>query len=119
MRGVGLRLLLLFLLVSVIVGPMLLGGSVVGAMISRPALFIGAITGALAGIALSVHLAARLRLIPAQARIRTGLGGTIGFAMAAILASQPDWQSPVGPFLSGGLVPLVAVLASRGGSRLR
>ena len=97
---------------------MILGGSIIGAQISRPGLFIGAIAGGLAGIALSVYAAARWRLIPARARFRTALGGTIGFAMAAILASQPDWPSPAGPALSGLLVPLVALVGSYGGSRV-
>ena len=112
-----MRPLLLFLLVSIIVGPMIVGGSVIGALISRPGLFIGAIAGGLAGIALAVHAAARWQVIPAERRLRTAIGGTIGFAAAAILASQPDWQSPVGPALSGGLVPLVALVGSYGGPR--
>ena len=119
MRETRLRPLLLFLLVSVIVGPMILGGSIVGAMVSRPGLFIGAIAGGLAGIALSVEAAARCRLIPADRRLRTAIGGTIGFAAAAILASQPDWQSPIGPALSGALVPLLALLGCRGGPKAR
>ena len=119
MRDAHLRLLLLFLLVSVIDGPMILGGSIIGAQVSRPGLFIGAIAGGLAGISLAVYLAARWRLIPADRRLRTAIGATIGFAAAAILASQPDWQSPVGPALSGVLVPLIAVVGSSGGLRVR
>ena len=117
MRGTRVRSLLLFLLVSVIVGPMIVGGSVVGAMVSRPGLFIGAIAGGLAGIALSVNAAARWQLIPTRRRFRTAIGGTVGFAAAAILASQPDWQSPIGPALSGVLVPLIALVGSYGGPR--
>jgi len=119
MRQTPARPVLLFLLVSVVVGPMILGGSIVGAMISRPGLFVGAIAGGLAGIALAVYAAARLELIPPHARVRTALGGTIGFAAAAILASQPDWQSPVGPAVSGILVPLIAVIGSRGAQSAR
>ena len=109
-----MRPLLLFLLVSVIDGPMIVVGSMAGATFSRAGLFIGAIAGGLAGVALAAFAAAWLGLIPARARLRTALGGTIGFAAAAVLASQPDWQSPVGPALSGLLVPIVALIGSRG-----
>ena len=117
-----LKRLWLFLLVSAIDGPAIVGGSVVGARVSRyftafqsgqPGLFIGAIVGGIAGVAVAISVAVRLRLIPVHIRRRTILGGLIGFAVACLSALTVDFDSPIGPALSGALVPLGAVIGSR------
>jgi hypothetical protein len=109
-------------LVSVIDGPAIVGGSVVGARVSRyltegqsgqPGLFIGAIVGGIAGVAVAIFVAVRLGLIPIHVRRRTILGGLVGFAVACLSALTVDFDSPIGPALSGALVPLGALIGSR------
>ena len=117
-----MKQLWLFLLVSVIDGPAIVGGSVVGAGVSRyftegqsgqPGLFIGAIVGGIGGVAVAILVAVRLKLIPVHVRHRTILGGLAGFAVACLSTLTLDFDSPIGPALSGVLVPLGAVIGSR------
>lgn len=100
--------------------PAIIGGSVIGAKLSRhlgesksgqPGLFIGAIMGGIIGVVLAVSVAVRLRLIPASVRGRTIAGGMVGFTIACI--SSPLWDSPVAWALTGAFVPLGAAIASR------
>jgi len=112
--------------VSVIVGPSIIGGSIVGATISAPGLFAAAIVGGLAGIVIAVRTAVRLGLIAADARRRTAFGGVIRFGVASALvildlykSLAPGIEMPVIPALSGILVPLGAVIGSRSRSTRR
>jgi hypothetical protein len=65
---------------------------------------------------LAVFVAVGLSLIPAHVRGRTIAGGVIGFTSACL--SAPVWDSPVAWALSGALVPLGAVIASRNSTRV-
>src|SRR5688500_2618361 len=84
---------LLAALVSVIAGPSIIGGSVVGATISGPGLFAGAIVGGLAGIFIAVRTAVHLGLIAADTRRRTAVGGLIGFGVASALVILDLYRS--------------------------
>jgi hypothetical protein len=120
------KTVLLAALVSMIVGPSIIGGSMVGATLSRPGLFAGAIVGGLAGIVIAVLTAVRLGLIATDARRRTAFGGVIGFGIASALVIldlykgvAPGIEMPLIPMLSGMLVPLGTVIGSRSGSTRR
>ena len=108
-----MKTLRLFLLVSVVTGPSIIGGSIVGAQVSRPGLFIGAIAGGLLGVVVAVWGAVRLTFIGAHERPLTTIGAILGFVVAALFAAYGDWQSPLGPALCGLLVPMGAVIGAR------
>jgi hypothetical protein len=112
--------LLLFLLVSAIDGPAIIGGSMLGAAVSRLGLFVGAVVGGLLGIVVAARAAVRLGLIPSHVWRATAAGGIIGFAIASAVLGAPgdlvpfqDLALPVGPALCGAFVPLGAVIGSR------
>src|SRR5262245_25921530 len=106
-----MKRLLLYFLVSVVDAPMIIGGSIIGAAVSRIGLFIGALLGGIAGVIVAVMVAARVGLIAPEAHRTTTVGGVMGFLLAAAIAVQ-DWPSAVVPALSGLLVGIGAVLGS-------
>ena len=122
-----MKALLLFLLVSVITGPSIIGGSVVGAGFGW--LKAGAFIGGVAGVLLAARLAVRRGFIPAHAQRRTALGATLGLAVASGMFAlagpdapvpaalremlAPVFDTPLGPALSGLLVPAGALVVSR------
>ena len=122
-----MKTLLLFLVVSVVTGPVIVAGSVVGAGFGW--LKAGAFVGGVIGVLLAARLSVRFGLIPAHAQWQTALGASTGLAIASglfLLAGPesrlpPAWSevlTPVfdtllGPALSGLLVPLGAIVGSR------
>jgi hypothetical protein len=103
-----LKHVLLAAVVSVVVGPAIIGGSVVGAMFSHLGLLLGAIVGAVLGVLTAVRAAVWWRLIAPEAQARTVIGALIGFALAS--ATLRLWDTPVQAALSGLLVPLGALV---------
>lgn len=117
----------LFILVSVVTGPMIVGGSVAGAGIGW--LKAGAFVGGIIGVLLAARLSVRFGLIPARAQWRTALGGIMGLGIASgmFVLAGPDTQlpealsewlapvfdTPLGPALTGLLVPGGALIGSR------
>jgi hypothetical protein len=122
-----LKTLRLFLLVSVVTAPAIVGGSIVGAGFGW--LKAGAFIGGVVGVLLAARVAVRLGLIPARRLWRTALGGIIGLATASglFVLAGPDTQlpetvsrwlapvfdTPLGPALTGLLVPSGALIGSR------
>jgi hypothetical protein len=122
-----LKALRLFLLVSVVTGPSIIGGSVVGAGFGW--LKAGAFAGGIVGALMAARVAVRLGLIPARGLWPTALGGIIGLAIASglFVLAGPDTQlpdtvsrwlapvfdTPLGPALTGLLVPIGALVGSR------
>jgi hypothetical protein len=108
-----LKQVLLGVLVAVVVGPSIIGGSMVGAAVSNTGLFIGAIIGGALAVVAAVRAAVWSGLIAREACLRTAIGGIIGFAVAAVIALLIF--EPVPMALSGLFVPLGAVIGSRAG----
>lgn len=89
----------------------------------------GAFAGGIVGALLAARVAVRLGLIPARGLWPTALGGIIGLAIASglFVLAGPDTQlpetvsrwlapvfdTPLGPALTGLLVPTGAVIGSR------
>ena len=110
------KALLLALVVSLIVGPLIILGSIAGAAFPKPGLFAGAFVGGWFGVALAAHIATLRGIIAPELRGRTIAGGIAGFVLAAAIAVQ-NLHTPVIPALCGILVPLGAVVGSRTGRR--
>ena len=100
---------------SAIDAPLIIAGSVVGAVFPRPGLFLGAIVGGLVGIWMGAVVAVRLGLVAAGMRRRTAIGSAIGFVAAGAIAVQ-NLQTPVIPALCGLLIGTGAVVGSRAGA---
>jgi hypothetical protein len=121
------KTLILFLLVSVVTGPAIIGGSVAAAGFGW--LKAGAFAGGIMGVSLAARVAVRLGLIPAHWMWRTARGGIIGLAIASgmfVLAGPdsrlpaalrgllaPVFDTPLGPALTGLLIPAGALIGSR------
>ena len=81
-----------------------------GHSFGTPGLMSGAIIGGIVGVALAA-LAQRLRYIESTNYLHTVIVGILGFAGAALIATN-NLHTPVIPILSEGLVGLGAVLGS-------
>jgi hypothetical protein len=87
-------------------------GSIVGNAAGKRGLFAGALVGGLVGASGSSFVARwRGWIRPAQLR-STALGATIGFLVAALIATQ-TLRSPIGPVLSTSLIGAGALLGAR------
>jgi hypothetical protein len=101
----------LFIIVCTVDGPLIVGGSILGAAFGQRGLFAGAIVGGLIGIIVAVRLALWRGWISVQNQRNTLLGGIIGFAVAALIATN-NLHTPVIPALSGLLIGAGAVIGS-------
>jgi hypothetical protein len=107
--------LMAYAVVSVVTAAMALVGSLIGARIAYHALFVGAIAGGCIGVALGLALARRISA--GTGSISAHIGGWLGFAAAAAVATS-HLHTPVVPVLSIGLVGIGAWLgAQMGGPR--
>jgi hypothetical protein len=104
-----MRRIWLFLLVCVFNGALALIGSILGNFFGKTGLFAGAVLGGLIGVALAGLAARRLRLIDEGGYTRTVIGGSIGFAVACLIATS-NLHTPIIPLLSEALVGLGAVI---------
>ena len=102
----------LILLLSVVTGLCAAIASMIGHNFGQNALIVSAILGGLGGVALATLLASRLHFISPNQRRTTFIGGTVGFALASIIATQ-TLSSPIGPMLSTFLIGLGGLLGSR------
>jgi peptidoglycan/LPS O-acetylase OafA/YrhL len=110
------KLTWLFLLSCGMSGLLTVLGSIGGRTFGRTGLFVGAVVGGLAGLALAGLFARRLRLIDRRSYAPTVIGGTIGYVLAAVIAVN-NLETPVVPMLSVSLVGLGAVVGSVGRRR--
>ena len=106
------KILVLFVVMSAVVPPLIIAGSVVGAAFSNTFLFVGALIGGALGVLAASRLAVSFDLIPHAAYRRTALGGEIGFVVASLIAVR-NLHTPIIPALCGVLVPIGAVVGSR------
>jgi fructose-specific phosphotransferase system IIC component len=106
----------LFLLMWIVGGLGAAVGSMVGHAFGSRGLFIGGIVGGLLAVALVSQFAAWRGWISKSQRGMTTLGGTLGFLLAATIATR-TLSSPIGPILSSLLIGLGAVLGARVGAR--
>lgn len=83
-----------------------------GGAFSEHALFVGAMVGGVLAIAVAVHVAVWRGWVTAPQRTRVTVGAILGFAAAALIATQ-TLSSPIGPALSSLLTGVGAVLATR------
>jgi len=104
-----LKDLLLFIIVSALDAICILLGSFMGHSIRSIGIFAGAIIGGIAGVAVAVWPAARLRLLERASYAATFVGGLIGFAVAAVIAVK-NLRGPVIPMAAVGLIGLGALL---------
>ena len=79
---------------------------------SQRGLFVGALLGGLLGIVAASDLSVRFGLIAAVQRRPTIVGAVLGFALAALIATQ-TLSSPVGPILSTLLIGIGGLAGSR------
>jgi hypothetical protein len=89
-------------------------GSILGNAGGKTGLFVGGVVGGLLGAGSTGALASARRWIPRAAALRTGVGASIGFLAAALIATR-TLSSPVGPFLSTSLIGIGALVGA--GSR--
>lgn len=101
----------LFLLVCGKNGFLTVLGSMLGNAFGKTGLFVGAIVGGIIGIALAGLIARGLRIISQTSYASTVLGGTLGFIIAAMIATN-NLHTPVIPILSVTLVGLGAVVGN-------
>lgn len=87
-------------------------GSMIGAAFGRFPLFTFALMGGAIGAMSAVRIAVWRGWISPERRPRVMVGAVIGFALAAIIATQ-TLSSPVGPVASSLLIGIGAVLANR------
>ena len=86
-------------------------GSILGNAAGRVGLFAGGVVGGLVGASLSSVVARRLGWIRPERLRSTALGATLGFLVAALIATQ-TLGSPIGPVLSTALIGVGAVLGA-------
>jgi hypothetical protein len=103
-------------LVSLVTGAMTVLGSMVGSAMGHRAVFVGAIIGGCVGVALGLALARRISA--GTGSISAHVGGWLGFAAAAAVATS-QLHTPVVPVLSIGLVGLGAWLGAHVGTPRR
>jgi hypothetical protein len=108
------RRIWLFLLTSGVSGLLTVFGSIGGNAFGKTGLFVGAVVGGIAGIALAGLIARRLRLIDHRSYVPTAIGGTLGYVLAAVIAVY-NLDSPVVPMLSVSLIGLGAVVGGVAG----
>lgn len=101
----------LFIIVCAVTSPLIVGGSILGAAFGQRGLFAGALLGGLIGVIVAVRLALWRAWISAQNQRNTTLGGIIGFAVAALIATN-NLHTPVIPALSGLLIGAGAIIGS-------
>jgi uncharacterized membrane protein len=87
-------------------------GSMIGAAFGNASLFAGAVLGGAIATAVAVRLAVWRGWILRERSNRVMIGALIGFAIAAIIATQ-TLSSPIGPVASSLLIGVGAVLANR------
>ena len=87
-------------------------GSIVGNAAGKSGLFAGALVGGLVGASGSSFVARWRGWIRPTQLCSTALGATIGFLLAALIATQ-TLGSPIGPVLSTSLIGAGALLGAR------
>ena len=102
---------ILFLVACALGGAGGLLGSILGNLAGNSALFAGGVLGGLLATACVGTIARSRRWIPAARARSTSVGAMIGFAAAALVATQ-TLGSPVGPVLSVSLIGIGAILGA-------
>ncbi len=87
-------------------------GSMIGGAFGEHPLFIGALIGGAVATAAAARLAEWRGWVAREQRMRVTVGGILGFAAAALIATRM-LSSPIGPALSSLLIGVGAVLANR------
>lgn len=86
-------------------------GSMLGNVLGKPGLYIGAITGGICGILMVMIWARRYQLIEARNHVSTLIGATLGYIIGVVIAVN-YLHTPVIPIVSTALVGIGAVIGS-------
>lgn len=117
----NLKNLQLFITVCGVDGISILLGSIVGHKVldlivtgdpGNAGLFAGAILGGIVGIVAAVWLAVRAKLLDRASSRAAFLGGLLGFALAALIATR-NLHGPLIPLASTALIGLGTILGKR------
>ena len=111
-----LKHLWLFIIVCAVDGPLIVGGSILGAAFGQRGLFAGAILGGVLGVIIATRIAVWRAWVSAQNQRNAMLGGIVGFAAAALIATN-NLHTPLIPALSGLLIGAGAVIGSLFGKK--
>ncbi len=101
----------LFLLMYGICGLLTVLGSMLGNVLGKLGLYIGAITGGICGILMVMIWARRYQLIEARNHVSTLIGATAGYIIAAVIAVN-NLHTPIIPLASTAFVGIGAVIGS-------
>jgi len=107
-----MRRTLLFVLLVFAGGAGALGGSILGAAFGRRTLFAGGVLGGIIGSAAAAWLASRFGWIEPTEVTATAAGAALGFLAATAIAVN-TLHSPVGPILSTLLIGAGGLLGLR------
>jgi len=94
-------------------------GSILGNAAGKTALLVGAVIGGIVGVGVAVGVLGKLYILPPEDRRGAGVGGILGFVIAAPIAAT-NLQTPVIPVLIcslAGVGLLLGVGVARGWRR--
>jgi hypothetical protein len=101
-----------FILVWLVTGGGAVAGSILGAALGKPTLFVGAVLGGLLGSVFSVWIVKHLGWLSSREHRLATLGSMIGFFVAAPIAGL-NLDGPVIPVLATALAGIGAVIGAK------
>jgi peptidoglycan/LPS O-acetylase OafA/YrhL len=114
----GRNRIILFVLVCILAGIATLIGSILGHFFGQTGLFAGAIIGGIIGVIASTRIALMRGALEPKRFISATIGGLLGFALAAVVATN-HLNTPIVPLGSILLIGLGAVLGAGVRHRIR